>query len=88
LRDSSVDVCVAGWSLSEIKSAHFDGAWRTNVGRALAEMERVCSGVVVVLETLGLCEQPERPGAHFYRFLEDDCGFSRTWVRSDYEFES
>lgn len=90
LRDSAFDVCIAGWSLSEIKSAHFDGEWRVHIGKALGDMERVVrsSGHVVILETLGCgCESPERDGSHFYRFLEES-GFSRTWLRTDYEFES
>jgi len=92
LRPGAVDAVVAGWTLSEIKSAHFDGRWRSECGRALAEMARIARRRVVILETLGCgCTEPMRSGAHLYAFLErpEDGGFVREcWVRSDYAFDS
>lgn len=87
VRDKAVDVAVAGWTLSEIKSAYFNTEWEVNIRAALSEMERVSREMVVVLENLSVGEdEPLRKGSHFYDFLEKEAGFSKTWIRTDYEF--
>jgi ubiquinone/menaquinone biosynthesis C-methylase UbiE len=89
----SADLAIAGWSLG-----HFVGwygqSWPKEIGLALTEMKRVLrpGGTVVIIETLGTGRaSPEPPTeglAEYYRFLEKDWGFSRTWIRTDYSFES
>lgn len=87
VRDKAVDVSVAGWTLSEIKSTYFNTEWEVNIRAALAEMERVTRSTLVVLENLSVSEdEPMRKGSHFYEFLEKEAGFSKTWIRTDYEF--
>jgi hypothetical protein len=45
-----------------------------------------------VIETLGtLSEQPKPPNeglAAYYAMLESERGFTRSWIRTDYEFAS
>jgi hypothetical protein len=69
-----------------------EGAWREQVGRALAEIKRVLrpGGTAIILETLGTGhETPHPPDAlvAYYAFLEEE-GFVSTWVRTDYRFAS
>jgi hypothetical protein len=49
-------------------------------------------GTAILLATLGTGEETPRPPhaglAAFYRLLEDEYGFSSTWIRTDYEFPS
>jgi ubiquinone/menaquinone biosynthesis C-methylase UbiE len=84
---------VAGWSLGH-SVGWYPGAWRFEIGRALAEMLRVTArgGTQAVIETLGTgSETPLAPNqglADFYRWLEEEHGFVRQWMRTDYLFES
>lgn len=98
LADGSLDLVVAGWSLSYLKSEHeewyadgsYGGAWREEVDAALAEMDRVLAegGVAVVLETQGTAaDTPRRAGSHLYAHFRE-CGFEESLVRTDYRFPS
>jgi hypothetical protein len=57
-------------------------------------MKRVLrpGGTVIILETLGTgCESPHPPSdalAAYYALLEEEHGFSATWIRTDYRFAS
>lgn len=89
----TADIAIAGWSLG-----HFVGwyaaDWRVQIGQALAEMRRVLrpGGVIIILETLGTgreTPQPPHEGlAAYYAWLENENGFSHTWIRTDYRFAS
>ena len=87
------DISIAGWSLGYCTTWYAE-SWRKEIGQALAEMKRVLrpGGTVVILETLGTgSEKPCPPTdalATYYAWLEQEHGFSSTWIRTDYRFES
>lgn len=91
--DGAADVTLAGWTFGHNVGWSPD-TWRAEIARAVAEMRRVTrpGGTLVVLETLGTGrERPAPPNdalAAYYAMLEDDLGFERDWLRTDYRFES
>jgi len=91
LVDGIADIVISGWSVCYL--AVWSGEeWRREVRKALREMERVLGrrGMIILLETLGTGnEQPEAPEKlkGYYECLEEE-GFSRKWIRTDFEFES
>lgn len=87
------DISIAGWSFGH--STVWDvEAWRAEIGRAVAEMRRVLrpGGTAIILETLGTgSETPHPPSetlAAYYTWLENEHGFTRQWIRTDYRFAS
>lgn len=93
VEDSSADLAIEGWSFGHAVGWHPD-RWREEVSAALAEMRRVLrpGGTMVLMETLGTGrEMPQPPNeglAELYAWLENEHGFSATWIRTDYRFES
>ncbi|MCP4541659.1 MAG: methyltransferase domain-containing protein [Chloroflexi bacterium] len=91
--DQVADISIVGWSLGYFTTWYAE-SWRKEIGQALAEMKRVLrpGGTVVILETLGTgSEKPCPPNdalAAYYAWLENEHGFSSTWIRTDYQFES
>lgn len=87
------DVAIEGWSFGHATGWYPD-RWRDEINMALAEMRRVTrpGGAMILLETLGTgSENPAPPNdalAEFYTWLEDEKGFIREAVRTDYQFES
>ncbi len=89
--DQSADVAISGWSICYLVVEHED-SWRGQVSRTLAEIKRTLrpGGTIIILETLGTgYESPTAPDelAPYYAFLEKQ-GFSSTWIRTDFQFES
>jgi ubiquinone/menaquinone biosynthesis C-methylase UbiE len=93
LPNNLADIAIEGWSFGHI-TGWYPQTWREEMAAALAEMRRVTrsGGVMVILETLGTgSETPNPPNsllADFYQMLETEQGFSHTWIRTDYQFES
>ena len=91
--DRIADVSVAGWTFGHFTSWHAE-TWRDEIGQALAQMKRVLrpGGTALILETLGTgLEKPHPPTdalAAYYALLEEEHGFSSTWIRTDYRFKS
>jgi ubiquinone/menaquinone biosynthesis C-methylase UbiE len=91
--DDSADIAVEGWSFGHFQGWYPD-SWREEAGKALAEMQRILrpGGTAILLETMGTgreTPQPPHAGlADFYAWLEGEHGFSSTWIRTDYQFES
>jgi ubiquinone/menaquinone biosynthesis C-methylase UbiE len=89
----SSDLVIEGWSFGHATVWHAD-RWREEVDLALAEMMRAArpNATVIVIETLGTGElQPKAPShtlGEFYAYLENERGFSRHEVQTDYRFES
>ncbi|MBI2895495.1 MAG: class I SAM-dependent methyltransferase [Deltaproteobacteria bacterium] len=89
---SSFDLALAGWVLGHFVSWHAP-RWRDEIGAALDRMVQALrpSGTLVVIETLGTGETRPRPPdaglAEYQAWLEDDRGFVRTVIRTDYRFD-
>jgi ubiquinone/menaquinone biosynthesis C-methylase UbiE len=66
--------------------------WQSSLQQGLQELKRLLrqGGSLVIIETLGTGEQqpkaPEKLGDYFH-YLES-AGFDRTWIRTDYRFQS
>lgn len=90
LPSNSVDLVMAGWSLSYSVHAGVPNGL-DNLEQALGEMKRILrpQGTIILIETLGTGYTTP----HVYDFLKDyyaalteQHGFSHTWVRTDYTF--
>lgn len=91
VEDQAADVAIAGWSIVYTVVWH-EQTWHEVLGKALAEMKRVLrpGGTITILETLGTgYETPHPPDVlkAYFAYLEE-AGFSSTWIRTDYQFES
>ena len=91
LSSSCADLVISGWSICYTVVWHPDH-WVSELGRVLAEIGRVLcpGGAIVLLETMGTgTETPQAPVAlrEYYQFLRDR-GFSYSWIRTDYRFQS
>ena len=91
VKDGSADIAISGWSICYTVVWH-EETWRAELGKALAEIKRALrpGGTIIILETLGTgFETPHPPDGllAYYAFLEQ-YGFSSTWIRTDYRFES
>jgi len=88
LPTACADVALEGWAFLQIKVWHPD-----NWAAALDEMLRLVrvGGTAVLIETLGTGQtEPNPPLAFvpFYDYLEQERGFTRHWIRTDYHFAS
>jgi len=91
VEDGVADLAISGWSIVYTVVWH-EESWRDELGKALAEMKRVLrpGGTIIILETLGTGHETPHPPdelKEYYAFLEAE-GFSTTWIRTDYRFES
>jgi ubiquinone/menaquinone biosynthesis C-methylase UbiE len=91
VRSHSADVTLAGWTLAHLFTWN-EPAWREEAGKVFTELRRVLrpNGTAIILETLGTGYETPHPPENltpYYSFLEQ-AGFSSTWVRTDYQFES
>ncbi len=87
------EVVMAGWA-----TGHFTGwskdKWQSQIGRVLREMHRLASptGSLIILETLttgSLTPAPPTEAlAKYYAWLENEWGFSRQEISTDYQFAS
>ncbi len=90
--DRAFDAAIAGWVFAHQREWSPDD-WREVVTGFVAEARRVVrpGGPVVLIETLGTGQTAPNPPAElaeYYRWLESDLGFSRSWIRTDYAFGS
>jgi ubiquinone/menaquinone biosynthesis C-methylase UbiE len=93
LPDAAADVGVAAWVFGHFRSWVPD-EWREQIGAGLDELGRVVKhgGHLIVIETLGTNRTepapPEPELAEYYTWLENERGFKRQAIRSDYAFAS
>jgi ubiquinone/menaquinone biosynthesis C-methylase UbiE len=86
----SADLVISGWSICY--TVVWEQDWQAELGKALAEMQRVArpGGMLVIVETQGTgCETPAPPESMkpYFAYLEA-AGFASTWIRTDYRFAS
>jgi ubiquinone/menaquinone biosynthesis C-methylase UbiE len=86
------DAVIAGWVLGHQRSWNA-GRWRSSIARCLDEMQRALApgGVAIVIETLGTGVESPRVSpalAEYHRWLEEERGFARRELRTDYVFAS
>jgi len=86
------DVVTAGWAIGHFQSWFADD-WEIQVDKVINEMIRVTNtgGVIIIIETLttgSLTPAPPTEGlAKYYARLEEQCGFSRQEISTDYKFK-
>ena len=90
--DQCADMVMAGWTICYIGSSNVED-WQFNVQTVIQEMKRVLrpGGIIMILETLGTgTETPTPPSflEKYYRFLENQYGFTMEVIRTDYRFTS
>ena len=91
--DGVADISIAGWSFGHF-TGWYPSAWQVEIEQAIEQLRRVLrrDGVMIIIETLGTGrESPQAPSealAAYYQLLEHDYGFSSTWIRMDFRFES
>ena len=93
IADAFADITLAGWTFGHSIS-WYPNSWKDEISKCVKEMDRITKkrGIAIIIETLGTgYEIPKEPNenlATYYSMLEKDFGFSRTWIRTDYLFES
>lgn len=87
------NVALAGWSIGHLRGWYAE-AWQTQIGRILGEIHRVVAprGALIIFETLttgSTVPAPPSPElAEYYTWLENEWGFTRQQVSTDYHFDS
>ncbi len=91
--DGWADVVAAGWAIGHLR-AWYAQEWQSQIGRILGEMRRAAApdGTLIILETMTTGSQtpaPPTPGlAEYYAWLENEWGFRREVIATDYVFAS
>lgn len=89
--DHCADLALSGWSLCYAALDHPEN-WRQALGQALGEMHRALrpGGAIIILETQGTGHEAPHPPDILKDYLAylDEAGFSSTWIRTDFKFES
>ncbi|GIO01588.1 class I SAM-dependent methyltransferase [Brevibacillus laterosporus] len=90
--NDSADLLVSGWSIGYLANSA-DPTWKHNIKQVMEEMKRVLrpGGTAIILETMGTGYETPHPPVFlqdYYRSLEQDYGFSFSWIRLDYHFKS
>jgi SAM-dependent methyltransferase len=93
LRDASVDLIVAGWSLGYYYNHFCRPDWEPKIDWVFREMRRILrpNGTIILIETLGTMEdQPMRAEWSWplYDYFEHTLGFSLATIQTDFTFDS
>ena len=91
VRSACADLIISGWSFCYLAVWGGD-SWKSALQNGLAEIKRVLrkGGIVIILETMGTGFETPHPPQHLANYFEflKEMGFSSTWIRTDYKFES
>ncbi len=87
----SADIIVSGWSFCYLVMSNQE-TWEQELSKGVAEIERLLrpDGTFIILETLGTGHETPfvyESLADYYTYLER-VGFQRTWIRTDFRFET
>ncbi len=91
--DGEFDIITVGWAIGHFQG-WFGNDWLNQVDTALAEMSRVVktNGVLIIMETLTtgstIPAAPHEGLAQYYAYLENDWGFERQEIPTDYQFST
>jgi len=90
--DHSADLITAGWTICYSSSSNVE-MWQNNLDAIMLEIGRVIrpGGAVVIFENFGTgSEHPNPPDflKSYYHALENTYGFSHTYIRTDFRFNS
>lgn len=90
--DGLADIAMAGWVFGHFRSWMPEN-WRNEIGTAVSQLERVtrAGGTAIIIETLGTGTEAPAPTEgllEYYLWLEEERGFTRTTIRTDYLFAS
>ncbi len=95
VKSGTADLVISGWSVCYLVSpgsAEPYSDWQDSVGKALHEMQRALrpGGSLMIIETLGTGFETPHPPQHLKAYFQmlTDLGFSSTWTRTDYQFDS
>jgi SAM-dependent methyltransferase len=91
LPPNSADVIISGWSLCYLALDQPE-PWREPLRAVFSRFEEILrpGGTIIILETMGTGHTTPNPPdfmGDYFGFLEE-LGFSSTWIRTDYRFES
>lgn len=87
------EVVTAGWSIGHLRG-WYPVDWQMQIGWVVEEMHRVVQpgGALIIIETLttgSLTPAPPTPHlAEYYTWLENEWGFARQTIQTDYQFAS
>ena len=91
VRKGSIDLVISGWSFCYLAVWSGDN-WKSALQNGLEEIKRVLhkGGIIIILETMGTGFETPHPPQHLANYFEflKEMGFSSTWIRTDYKFES
>lgn len=87
------DIVTAGWAIGHLVS-WFEADWKNQISMVLREFERMLrsSGICIIIETMSTGSTKPAPpsdGLHkYYSWLEDDWGYKRKIIQTDYQFSN
>jgi ubiquinone/menaquinone biosynthesis C-methylase UbiE len=93
IRSANFDIITAGWSISAFRVWE-DKHWENHIGQVINEMHRTIKpgGVLIIIETMTTASTAPAPPtqelAEYYSWLENEWGFTREVVQTDYQFDN
>ena len=93
LASNSVDVVTEGWSIGH-SVGWYPHTWETEITKALEEIKRILvpNGLMIIFETMGTGSHKPKPPTEglslFYTWLENEHGFEKVVLQTDYQFPS
>ena len=89
--DHCMDLIISGWSICYLVD-WYRSTWKKELKLAFEEMHRVLrkNGIIILIETQGTGFETPQPPDHLFHYFEflDDSDFSKTWIRTDYQFSN